>query len=193
MKIKINGEFIEVPLEGVSKISDLLELLRAYIDPEHIVVAVSLNGRELTDSEWNKAPASFADGSLELKSDLVDNYIKGRISEAPNVVQACFIQFRDARKTFQQGDSTKANQKLTVAVGTLKAFFEWYDTIMQLVDEPKRTSLNVEKFTTKITTACTKICDQQLHQAWWETAQTIEDSLEPALDELETFCRSIKI
>jgi hypothetical protein len=105
------------------------------------------------------------------------------------VVRSCFFEFRDARKGFQDGDTVSGNKRLKVAVDTLRAFFDWYGTLVQLVSETKRGRLDISPQVTEISETCKKICQQQLYQSWWALGESLEKELEPKLDKLEDACR----
>jgi hypothetical protein len=111
------------------------------------------------------------------------------MQDATAVVRACFLEFRDARKSFQDGESIAGNKRLKVAVETLRAFFEWYGTLMQLVSETKREKLDISSQVVEISETCKKICQQQLYQSWWALGESLEKDLEPKLDKLEDACR----
>jgi hypothetical protein len=78
---------------------------------------------------------------------------------------------------------------LKIAVDTLRAFFEWYGTLMQLVPEGERTRIDISSQVREISEICKRICQQQLYQSWWALGESLEKELEPQLDRLEDTCR----
>lgn len=191
LQVSINGEDAQLDIENVGRFSDLVELLKATIDPDHMITTILLDERELTDDEWTKAINQFGDAHVTISTGRPEEYVSQRISEASKVVRSCYLEFRDARKGFQDGDMQIGNKRLKVAVDTLRAFFEWYGTLMQLVPEQKRDQLDISPQVRDISETCKKICQQQLYQSWWALGESLEKDLEPKLDKLEDACRRV--
>ena len=191
MRVSINGRYAEISLTNVPQFTDLLELVKAQIDPEHMITAITIDGRELTDEEWNQTVAQLRGNTLEILTGHPDTYVSEKLQDASRVVRSCFFEFRDARKGFQDGDTITGNKRLKVAVDTLKAFFDWYGTLVQLVSETKRGKLDISPQVTEISETCKKICQQQLYQSWWALGESLEKELEPKLDKLEDACRRV--
>lgn len=189
LRVLINGDEAQLDVSSVPRFSDLIELIKANIDPDHMITAILLDGREVTDDEWFRNVAQLGDGTVEIATGRPDEYVTTRISEASKVVRSCFLEFRDARKGFQDGDMQIGNRRLKVAVDTLRAFFEWYGTLLQLVPEDKRDCVDISPQVRDISETCKKICQQQLYQSWWALGESIEKDLEPKLDKLEDACR----
>ena len=84
-----------------------------------------------------------------------------------------------------------ANKLLMKAVNSLRAFFDWYTTLVDLVPEEDRDKFRIDNQANELTETCKKICQQQLYQSWWALGETIERELEPELDQLEDFCRQV--
>lgn len=190
-RVQINGNYSNISIANVARFGDLLELIKSQIDPEHMITSIQLDGRELTDDEWCSNVALISGETLEIMTGHPDQYVAERMQEASRVVRSCFYEFRDARKGFQDGDNVSGNQRLKVAVDTLRAFFEWYGTLVQLVSEPKRQKLDITSQVSDISQTCTKICQQQTYQSWWALGESLEKELEPKLDKLEDVCRRV--
>jgi len=189
LRVLINGDEAQLDVSSVPRFSDLIELIKANIDPDHMITAILLDGREVTDDEWFRNITQLGDATVEIATGRPDEYVTTRISEASKVVRSCFLEFRDARKGFQDGDMQIGNRRLKVAVDTLRAFFEWYGTLLQLVPEDKRDCVDISPQVRDISETCKKICQQQLYQSWWALGESIEKDLEPKLDKLEDACR----
>ena len=80
---------------------------------------------------------------------------------------------------------------LVQAVNELKAFFEWYGTMVELIPEEKRDQFSMTEKVEMISDTCKKICQQQLYQSWWALGETLEKELEPELDDVESFCKKV--
>jgi hypothetical protein len=189
VRVSVNGRFEDMNLANVPRFTDLLELIKAQIDPEHMITSILIDGRDLTDEEWNQTLAELRGDTLEILTGHPDQYVSDKMQDASRVVRSCFFEFRDARKGFQDGDTITGNKRLKVAVDTLRAFFDWYGTLVQLVSETKRQKLDITPQVTEISETCKKICQQQLYQSWWALGESLEKELEPKLDKLEDACR----
>jgi hypothetical protein len=189
VSIRINGSDSPVKYDGLSKISDLVELIKSMIDPDHMITGILLNGRDLDESEWDMSPSQFETSILEVETGSPEQFVAERMSQASDIVKTCYIEFRDARKAFQDSNMQAGNQSLIKATNILKAFFEWYATMAELVPGDKKPRFDITGQTAEITDVCKQICQQQLYQSWWALGETLEKELEPRLDRLEDFCR----
>lgn len=191
--VRINGESAPLKLEGVQRIGDLIELIKATIDPDHMITSILIDGRDLSDDEWKANIANMQTAIIEFETGDPDEFVRSRFAEAAGIVRSCYIQVRDSRKEFQGGRMTEGNRLLIKAVDTLRAFFEWYSTILQLTREELRPQYDITQQVSVISEVCKQICQQQLYQSWWALGETMERELEPKLDQLEDFCRKFEI
>ena len=189
VRVSINGRYEEFNINNSTRFTDFLELVKSQIDPEHMITSILIDGRELNDEEWSFTVSQLSGDTLALETGHPDLYVSEKMQDASRVVRSCFFEFRDARKGFQDGDTVNGNKRLKVAVDTLKAFFDWYGTLVQLVSEPKREKLDISPQVVEISETCKKICQQQLYQSWWALGESLEKDLEPKLDKLEDACR----
>jgi len=189
LRVRINGDYSDISCDSVPRFSDLVELIKTVIDPEHMITSILLDEREVTDDDWFKPLGQIAASVVDISTGRPEVYVADRIQEASGVVRSCYFEFRDARKGFQDGDMQTGNKRLKVAVETLRAFFEWYGTLLQLVPESNRGRLDISPQVTDISETCKKICQQQLYQSWWALGESLEKDLEPKLDKLEDACR----
>lgn len=188
----INGQESGITRSGLNTVADLIELIKASIDPEHMITGITLDGRELSDADWQANPATFASSRLEIETDTPERFVADRLGKASTVVNACYMDFRDARKNFQDGDMNSGNRQLAKAVNTLQAFFEWFGAMLDLVPEADKPQYSIDEQVKEISSVCKTICQQQLYQSWWALGETIAKELEPKLDKLEDFCRKFK-
>jgi hypothetical protein len=185
----INGEESGIRTEGLNTVADLIELIKTVIDPEHMITALLLDGNELKETDWAAGINNFKDSVLEVQTGAPRQFVADRLAESSGIVGKCFIVFRNCRKLFQDGKMEEGNRQLVEAVSALKAFFEWYSTIMALVPQNERSQYDITEHVNALSEACKKICQQQLYQSWWALGETLKDELEPRLDKLEDQCR----
>ena len=191
--IAINGVETQMSVAGMPRLIDVVELIKSSIDPEHMITGIFINGSELTDEDWNAPTTQFSDAVLEVLTGEPEAFVKDRLNCAPDVVQACYLEFRSARKLFRDGKMDDGNRQLVQAVNTLQAFFQWYASMIEIVPEADRNKYLIEKEIATVSEVCKKICQQQLYQSWWALGETLESELEPALDEVEDRCREFVI
>ena len=58
--ITVNGQDAGTRAEGLSNMGEVIELLKSMIDPEHMITSITLDGRELSDADWNASTGQFA-------------------------------------------------------------------------------------------------------------------------------------
>lgn len=189
--IKINGKEVNLNAGGLQKFSELVELIKATIDPEHMITALQINGRDIEDHEWQAPLSQFQTAIIEIDSGMPEAYVGERLIHSGDIVKACFLSFRDSRKMFQEGDMVNGNKELVQAVNTLKEFFTWYVTLIELLPKDKKTMVSLDSYMNDITESCKKICQQQLYQSWWALSESLANDLEPKLDKLEDHCRKL--
>jgi hypothetical protein len=190
-RIKINGEATTLATNVAMRFTDLVELIKSSIDPEHMITSIQIDRRELSDEEWSMTVGQLSGEEIAVLTGRPEVYVSDRIQDASSVVRSCFLEFRDARKGFQDGDMQSGNRRLKVAVDTLRAFFEWYGTLLQLLPERNRGKLDISTQVGDISETCKKICQQQMYQSWWALGESLEKDLEPKLDKLEDVCRRV--
>lgn len=189
MKIRINGKESALSTDGLPRFTDVIELVKASIDPDHIITGIFVEEREVHEEEWAMTVGQMEGMTLDITTGRAEDYVLERLKDAPQVIRSCFLEFRDARKGFQDGDMQAGNRRLKVAVDTLRAFFEWYGTLMQLVPADDRGKMDITPQVKDISETCKRICQQQLYQSWWALGESLEKDLEPQLDKLEDVCR----
>lgn len=187
VEIRVNGTQSPVTTGTFRRIADVVELVKTAIDPNHMITSILLNGNELSDADWELNPQSNQTLIMEFETGTPDDFVKGRVRMAPELVRAIYNEFRDARKQFQSGIMVEGNRCMVGAVKDLHAFLGWYVSLLDLVDEKDRPRFAITSQMDKLTEVCKRICQQQLYQSWWALGESLERELEPELDKLETF------
>lgn len=192
MDIRVNGEEMAFPTQGLGRLTDVIELIKSNIDPEHMITEIVIDGRALDEADWTASPQSFGQATLEVLTNTPEEYVKNRLLNAHYLVQEIYMQFRDARKSFHEGLSVEGNRVLSKAVSTFQAFIEWYGSITALLSEDKRKEFDVSELVQELSKVCQTLCQRQLTQSWKLLGETIRADLEPKLEQLEDFCRSFR-
>ncbi len=186
LQIRLNGQSAPLRADTLPKITDVVELIKGSIDPAHIITGLRINGRDLTDAEWDHAPTQFGETDiLEVDTGTPGQFLQERLEVTPSLLENIYILFRSARHNFQSGGTEEGNKILVVAVRDLKAFFEWYCALQGVVPTELKHKYDIKPQMDELTVICRDICQQQLYQSWWALATSLEERLEPALDRLE--------
>ena len=191
VSVQINGAPSTIRGEGLGRFTELVELIKSSIDPDHMITEILVDGELVIDQVWNGSVSALGTRTVEVTTGSPRNYVYDQLRKSPRAVQACYVQFRDARKTFQNGDTEGGNQKLVIATDTLRAFFDWYALLLQILPEQDRPSISLDSNIGDILTACKGICQLQLYKSWWALGESLQNDLEPLLDALEDRCRII--
>ena len=193
VSVRINGEESSFTQAESLKVADLIELIKASIDPDHMITGILLDGKDLEDHDWMSPLSSYGTGIFEVETGTPENFVNDRLDKASEVVRECYLEFREARKTFQDGKMLLGNQHLAKAVNILKSFFDWYASLLDLCTTERRKELDLGTRVGEISEICKRICQQQLYQSWWALGETIGKELEPKLDSLEDYFRKYKV
>ena len=189
VSVRINGEEAALRADSLGSISEVIELIKASIDPAHMITNIVLNGNELSDADWSARTNQYETVMLEVETGTPREFVDSRMALAWQIVASIAEEFRDARKSFQSGMMVPGNQCLMTAVKTARAFFEWYGSMLALVPDAEKPRYDITPHVEAIADICKRLCQQQLYQSWWALAETISKDLEPKLDQLELECR----
>jgi len=189
--VRVNGVESGLRTDGVVKVADLIELVKTVINTDHMITEIEVDGAPITDDIWNGTLHVIHDAHFDFYTNTHTFYLTEQVGKSPRAVQACYVQFRDARKTFQGGDTQGGNQKLLQATDTLKAFFDWYGVLTEIANEAQKVQMSLEPALSDILNSCKSICQLQLYKSWWALGENIQNELEPQLDRLEDKCRII--
>ena len=187
--VNVNGKPLGADVSAIRTMGELIELVKVTIDPDVIIAGLSLNGRELTEADWRSTLASLGDATLDVVTGSKEGFLNDRLEVASIYIDRIRDEFSKVQQLFRQGVTADSHSKLGAAVQDLKAFVDWYETLVQMM--PGDSSQFRDTFheqVRRITDVCEQILQQQLYRAWWALAETIERKLDPELDRLKGFC-----
>lgn len=184
--VRINGEEAPVKSDGLPRLSDVVELIKSVIDPDHMITQLAIDGRDFSEEDWSASPSHYNTSIIEVQTGTPSDYVRDRMTKSPVIVRACRESFHAARLGFEEGKNQDANAELKDAVQALLAFCEWYGAILDLVPEERRLDFDINDEMEDMVEVCKKLCQQQLYQSWWALGESIKNELEPALDKLES-------
>jgi len=192
MKVNLNGAPFSFPAEAVKTMGELVELIKSSIDPDTIIVDIRKNGEVLTDNDWRLPLAAQTSAVVEVQTGSKRAYVEERLSSASLYLDKIIRSFGQARMLFKSAEIQPANNELHKAVQDMKAFIDWYQTILQMIENPPETE--VQKFESTVNdliSTCEQILQQQLYRSWWAIADSLEKKLEPQLEQIKFACLGV--
>ncbi|MCB0345919.1 MAG: hypothetical protein KDD66_12440 [Bdellovibrionales bacterium] len=193
VRVKINGEQELSDIGTINTMADLVELIKAQIDPDSIITSLVLEGKELSDADWRVPLSVQGDAMLEVTTGSKEDYVSERLSQAGGYLEQIAEQLQVSAQLFRQGSNEDANNSFSQSMDDLKAFFNWYSAVLQVLAETAEQDVNSysEKIT-PILQISEEIVQHQLHQSWILMADVIDGKLVPHLEEIRSFCLSLQ-
>lgn len=189
LTVKIDGNPFLVDLSDVKVMGDLVELIKATIDPDTIIIAIRLDGRDLVEADWRTPLVVLSSNTLDIDTGSKDKYVEDRLLAAEDFVGRITNEFVKAGNLYLTGDTDRANVGLSSAVQDLQAFVGWYATLLSMnPNAMAQTMVQFNSHIERIHRICEQLLEQQLYQSWYILGQTLQGELEPELDNLRNFC-----
>ena len=193
LSVKVDNQEFSADFSKMRSMNDLIELIKATIDPDKIIVGIELNNEPLSEADWNTPLNTMLNAvqnaELSVMSGNVQDYMKDRFTVAEPYLQHIMAKFSDASQQYRGGQFENANKQLSTAVQDLLAFLNWYMAVMQMKPESYRTEIGeFNNYVKNLQGVCEGMVQQQMFQAWWALGDTLQSKLTPSLDSLKTFC-----
>lgn len=187
--VLIDGKPFAAPLGAVNSMTDLIELIRASIDPDTMITSVLLGGKELGDVDWRVPLSVHGTQVLEVTTGSRERYLADRFASSVDYVDHIKEEFAFARSCYEEGKNADANNAMIAAVNDLNAFLNWYNTLLSLApgDLEQQLSLFRDQVTA-ISRTCEQMLQQQMYNSWWAIGETMKNELEPKLMTLKDAC-----
>ncbi len=192
IQVLIDGQPLQASIAGINAMPDLVEFIKANIDPEKIITGLTIAGRPLADVDWRVPLTVQGPVVVEASTDLQRNFIADRLDQASGIVEIVVSQFTLARESFQAGKTEDGNRQLSKATTDLGAFLGWYEGILQLLPTDWQSELTAFHAQIKeISKTCEQLLQQQLYHSWWALGETVRQDLEPKLESLKGSCDQV--
>ena len=187
--VTVDGRSFPCDPAAVRTLGELVELVKASIDPDSIITSVQLNGKELTDNDWRTPLIVQEAAALDMCTGSRKEYVSQRLAAASGYVDRIREGFGKAASALKGGDVQGGNVLLAQSVEDFKAFVNWYNTLIKMAagmapEQDQRFESSIKE----ITQVCEQLLQQQLYRAWWTVAETIENRLSPQLEALKGCC-----
>ncbi|MCC6220824.1 MAG: hypothetical protein IT291_06260 [Deltaproteobacteria bacterium] len=193
ISVQVNGQALAADYSRITTMPDLVEFIKANIDPDSIIVDLAISNKPLSEIDWRVPLSVQGDSIMQVSTASKEEYLKHRLSISIEYVDKITEEFRIARENFQNGRVIDGNGSISKAVTDLEAFLSWYNTVILMLPEARQASVKngySEKIK-DITSTCDQLLQQQLYQSWWAIGETLEQRMEPTLGELKTYCQEI--
>jgi len=192
IQVQVDGSPMHADFGGVRTMGDLLELVKASIDPDYIITAVELEGKVLKDNEWSMPLSAQTDRQLQILTGSRQAFVKQRLETSVDILGQIVAEFTDAGNSYRKGFSPEGNTGLARAVDDLGAFVTWYDSLLTMGHGPiQQAQVEFRGQVNELQKVCEQIIQQQLYNSWWALAETISSRLAPQLEEIKVLCGKI--
>lgn len=193
IQVTLDGSPLEMNLQQTKTMPELVELIKSTIDPQSVISSILINGHELSDVDWRVPLNVQGDAVVEFGTKSKDDFVSDRVEKSLLYVDHIINEFAHTRSCFQEGLSKEGNQALVTAVDDMRAFLNWYCTLLAML--PVGSSENQYKLfihqIDEIKRTCEQLIQQQLYQSWWALGETIQTRLEPQLESLRGCCQGL--
>jgi hypothetical protein len=192
INVTVDGRPLSYQIDSTKSLGDLLELVKSTIDPDSIITKILLDEKQLSDSDWKIPLAKQGGKSLEIVTGTKQVYVDERLSSASLYLDKIIRSYAQSRILFKNGDVQPGNSALSAAVQDTQAFIDWYQTILQLIDNPPEAEVvKFEEAVMQLTDTCEQVLQQQLYRSWWQLADLLERKLEPQLEQIKYACLGV--
>ncbi len=193
MTVRIDNQQTFQDIGQIKTMPDLIELVKARIDPERIITGLSISGQELSDTDWRVPLSVQGDATLEVTTGTKEEYVSTRLQFSVECIAHVTKEFDEVSAAFRGGNTAVANTAFQGAVEDLRSFLTWYDSILGLLPANVQGKREVfYKEVEKVSEICKKLIEQQLYNSWWAISETITNQLQPQLKRLESICMETK-
>lgn len=193
VSVLVDGEEHFAGQSGARSMDELIELVKASIDPDAMITGVLLSGQKLSEQDWTRPVMTMNGETLEILTGTKEEFVQQRLATAPQVVQHLIALLEETANLFEVSASFEGSEKFKQAIDEFQAFLGWFSTLFSL--KPVALDGKEEQFVTivtALTTTSEELLQQQLHQSWWAISETIRRTLIPQLREMEAYCNGLK-
>jgi len=187
--LKVDGSEVFSHLGDVKTMGDLVEFVKATIDPDKIITEMLIDGNALSDEDWRVPLNAHPRCTVEVQTGGKGDFVTDRVRIASSIVDQIIMRFEGVAALFEQNKREDANFALKKAVEDLSAFIDWYNSIL-LIDEvagPQRLRL-MQGLNSDLAKVCEQLVQHMLYQSWWAISQTLQIRLVPELRRLSKAC-----
>jgi hypothetical protein len=190
--VKVDGQPFAADISQIRTMGELVELIKATIDPDTIITSLMLEGRSLSDTDWRLPLSAQKPGTLEVSTGDKSVYLTERLKAADSYLEKIIEGFSTAANLYSAKSVEDANRKLASTVEDLLAFVNWYASLLAMDDT--KVQMREGEFDGRIRqikTICDSMLQQQMFHSWAILGETLQNNLKPELERLREFCQSM--
>ena len=187
--VKVDGRELSAEIRELKTMGDVIEMVKATIDPDSIITSMSLQGNPLRDSDW-RVPLSIHQHSLlEITTGDRTAFVKQRLEAAGSYVMQINTEFEQVSDCYLSALYDQANTQMAKAVDDLLAFINWYLTLLSMEPDKRNEELaEFDQHLQEIRSLCDQILQLQMFQSWKRLGEVLKLDLSPKLAALHDFC-----
>ena len=186
LTVNLNGKELIFEKSHIKNISELVNLIQLGVAPHAGIISdISVQGQDLSATEWSQPLSSFGDTTIEISTTTKDAFIQNRLTLAKSYIDVVIAKFNIVPPTYKEQDSARAAACLTTATKDLNYFCDWFFTIVQ-VDTQRFGGVQdkVKKHLDNLSGISEGLINKQMSNKWDEVTTAIEKELIPQLEEL---------
>ncbi len=186
--VRVDGQTFAADVSQINQLGDLLELVKVTMNPDSIIVDLSLNDKPLSENDWSAPLSSHTEAIIDIQTGNKADYLHDRLGSAVPYLQEVIEGFDTAAAKYRASSIDDANEALRGAADDLLSFIRWYIAILAI--EPVKLQPQILEFTEyvkEVQEVCEGMLDQQEYQTWLTLAETIETKLQTCFRRLLEF------
>lgn len=192
VSVLVNGEEHFAGQSDAKSMGDLIELVKASMDPEVMITSINLSGEKLVDQDWSRSVSSLDGEVVQILTGDPEDFVTERISTSADVISHIIAQMEEASRFFEVSASFEGSEKFKEAIDEFQAFLGWFNTLFALkTNALAGKELQFSAYVNEMTQTSEELLQLQLHQSWWAISETIKKGLVPQLGVLREFCRQL--
>ena len=191
LNVTVDNANFSKHIDGMKTMGELVEYIKATIDPDSIITAIDLQGKPISEEIWHMPLTAHQHSTLTVTTGDKYDYLVYRLSTAEAYIDRIADGFKDAGMLYGQRSAISANQLLSQTIEDLLAFLSWYMSVLTIESEVLSQQIDEFNFVVnQMQDVCEVIHQQQLFNNWSSLGKTLEEKLEPVLQEMKKLCRS---
>jgi hypothetical protein len=175
----------------IRTVTQLVEYLKATIDPDRVITGLSFSGAPLSEVDWVTPLSMHGGKTLEVYTGSKEGFVRDRLGAAADYVRQIAQHFATASGLLRSNQANSGNLQLSGAVKDLSAFLGWYASVVAL--EPQALDELNQEFHRQIediNATCEVLVQMQLAQSWPAIGEIVHQRLHPQLQKLQGLCAS---
>lgn len=194
LEVTIDGGTSIGHLGDIKTMGDLVEFIKATIDPDKMIVSLSLDGKNLSENDWRMPISVHPNSRLQVETGDKAVYLADRLVLAPDYLEVIMSEFSEVAELFNQGKNFQANDIFSRAIDDLNAFMSWYTSLFALDASLEAAELNnVSQRVEGLAKICEELIQQMLHHFWGNVSKNLTEQLIPSLRELASYSEKLGV